>query len=156
MVPFAAVPENVNWPLNVEPLTLPLMSPDQRTELESQVPLTSDPDCVSTILTCAVSLFDEPIVPSQVPATLIAAVPDDTALGLVEFPLHAAAHTTRQTMSRIRMAPCSPGKFRDAPRGVAILSRDRRFGIASARPQWRIADSAARHFDQGQTCCHIA
>ena len=36
MVPFAAVPENVNWPLNVEPLTLPLMSPDQRTELESR------------------------------------------------------------------------------------------------------------------------
>jgi len=46
--------------------------------------------------------------------------------------------------------PCSPGDCRDgALRGVAIVLRDQRFGIASARLQRRIRASAARHLDEG-------
>ena len=43
-VPSVAVPENLNSPLNDDPLTAPLICPPQPTDVESQLPLTSDPD----------------------------------------------------------------------------------------------------------------
>src|ERR1043166_6577772 len=105
-VPFAAVPENVNCPLNVDPLTAPLMSPAHETVVDCHVPLTSAPDCVSTMFTSTVSLLDDAIVPFQVPAMLVV-VPLESGLGAAVLPPHAAVPAIRQTMSATRMAPLS-------------------------------------------------
>jgi len=104
MVPSAAWPENLNWPSNDDPRTAPLTCPDQLTEVDVQLPVTSDPDCASTIVTCMVSLFDDAMVPFQVPAMFVV-VPAETADGAVELAPHAAALTTRQTMSASRIVP---------------------------------------------------
>jgi hypothetical protein len=90
--------------LNDDPLTAPLTCPDQLTEVELQVPLTSDPDCVSTIDICMVSLLDEAIVPFHVPAMFIA-VPPDTEVGAPGLPAHAETLTTKQTSSATRIVP---------------------------------------------------
>ena len=43
-VPPAAVPENLNSPSNVDPVTAPLTSPDHVTVVDCQVPVTFAPD----------------------------------------------------------------------------------------------------------------
>jgi hypothetical protein len=106
-VPSDAVPENLNWPSNEDPLTAPLICPAQLTEVEFQVPFTSDPDCVRTIMSCAVALLDDTIVPVHVPAMLVA-VPTEIVDGDVELPLHAetlATLTTKPTISAARIVP---------------------------------------------------
>jgi hypothetical protein len=105
-VPSAAVPENVNWLLNDDPLTAPLICPAQLTELESQVPLTSDPDWVRTILTCSVALLDDTIVPFHVPAMFVV-VPLDTSDGATAFPAHAETHATTHASSATRIVHSS-------------------------------------------------
>jgi hypothetical protein len=99
---FAAVPVNVTCPSTAEPLIVAVTCPLQLTDVDAHVPRTSDPDCVRSSLTCSVELFDDAIVPSQVPATFIV-VPADTELGAVELPAHAAqlTVTARITAKRI-------------------------------------------------------
>ena len=111
-VPSAAVPEKVNWPSNEDPLIVPLILPVQLTEVESQLPLTFAPDCVSTILTWAIALFDEAIVPFQVPATFVA-VPKGAGEGAVELPPHAAATTAKHTMNTIRIRVSKFGPMKE-------------------------------------------
>jgi len=103
-VPFDAVPENVIFPANEELLTVPLTCPFQFTDVEFQFPLTSDPDCVSTIVSCSSGLLDETTVPFHVPAMLVAAEPDASD-GETELPPHAETHATTQTSSAMRIAP---------------------------------------------------
>src|SRR4029453_16600119 len=95
-VPSEAVPENLNWPSKEAPWTAPLICPDQLTDVESQVPVTSAADCVRTILTCTVGLLFDAIVPLHVPAMLVV-VSVETLVGAVELPPHAATLTIRQS-----------------------------------------------------------
>jgi hypothetical protein len=117
--------------VNVDPLTAPLICPSHLTEVEFQLPLTSDADCARTIVNCTVALLDDAIVPFHVPAMFVAVTtfsPDD---GPVEFPEHAETLTTMQTSSATRMAsPLLISKH--------SLGRGDREGAANAR-QCRIA-----------------
>jgi hypothetical protein len=88
--------------LNVDPLTAPLICPSQLTVVEFQLPLTSDPDCVRTIVNWTVALLDDPIVPFHVPAMLAAVTPFSPD-GPVEFSAHAETLATTQTISARRM-----------------------------------------------------
>jgi len=101
-VPFEAVPAKVTCPSTVDPLSVAVTCPLQLTDVDAQVPRTSDPDCVSSSLSCSVELFDDAIVPSHVPATFVV-VPADMELGAVDVPAHAAQPTVtaRITAKRI-------------------------------------------------------
>ena len=101
-VPFAAVPEKVTCPSIAEPFMVAVTCPLQLTDVDAQVPRTSDPVWVSSSLTCSVELFDDAIVPSQVPATFMV-VPAETERGAVDLPAHAAqlTVTARITAKRI-------------------------------------------------------
>src|SRR5262249_7975731 len=103
-VPSAAVPLKVNCPSTAEFLTVALNSPSHLTDVEFQVPRTSDPDCASTMAICIVTLLDEAIVPFHVPAMLVV-VTAEPGLGAVELPPHAAILPIRQTSSAIRIVP---------------------------------------------------
>jgi hypothetical protein len=59
---------------------------------------------VRTILSCAVALLVDAIVPFHVPAMFVV-VPADAADGAVEFPAHAAVLAARQTIRARRMVP---------------------------------------------------
>ena len=105
-VPSEAVPENLNWPSKEAPWTAPLICPDQLTDVESQVPVTSAEDCVRTILSCTVGLLVDAIVPFHVPAMFVAlAAPTEIAVGAVELPPHAVTLTMRQSVSAKRIGP---------------------------------------------------
>ena len=58
-VPFAAVPEKVTCPSIAEPFMVAVTCPLQLTDVDAQVPRTSDPVWVSSSLTCSVELFDD-------------------------------------------------------------------------------------------------
>jgi hypothetical protein len=101
-VPFVTPPAKVTCPSSVDPFSVAVTCPLQLTDVDVQVPRTSEPDCVRRSVTCSVELFDDAIVPPQVPATF-AVVPADTELGAVDVPAHAAQPTVtaRITAKRI-------------------------------------------------------
>jgi hypothetical protein len=101
-VPFDTPPANVICPSTVDPFSVAVTCPLQLTDVDVHVPWMSDPDCVSSSVTCSVELFDDAIVPPQVPATFVV-VPADTELGAVDVPAHAAQPTVtaRITAKRI-------------------------------------------------------
>jgi hypothetical protein len=134
MVPSAARPENLNCPSNDDPRTAPLTCPDQLTEVDVQLPVTSDPDCASTIVTCMVSLLDDAMVPFQVPAMFVV-VPAETAYGAVELAPQTEALTARQTMSASRIVPPRSVRWGERERAVAFNCVARRTVLASPVPE---------------------
>jgi len=97
--------------LNEAASTVPLICPDQATEVDVQLPATSDPDWARTIPTCALALLDDAIVPFHVPA-MFTGVPTDVADGAVALPPHAAMLTTKRTISGTRMSNvCRRSRF---------------------------------------------
>jgi hypothetical protein len=101
-VPFETPPAKVTCPSTVDPFSVAVTCPLQLTDVDAQVPRMSDPDCVRISVTCSVELFDDAMVPPQVPATLVV-VPADAELGAVDGPAHAAQPTVtaRITAKRI-------------------------------------------------------
>jgi hypothetical protein len=101
-VPFETPPTKVICPSTVDPFSVAVTCPLQLTDVEAHVPRTSDPDCVRRSVTCSVELFDDAIVPPQVPARSID-VPADTELGAVDVPAHAAQPTVTARITATRI-----------------------------------------------------